>query len=328
MDFNTCVAKRTRSAYYKRQNEIEIIDLAGDDEDLNVNALEIPGVDAAGNQIQPPLKKSRLSGLENEEEVVTENEDMDVTIIEEEASKDREKLMTGNDEMDVTIVEEEENKEKEVEEKMSSPIVEEKEEEKDDGAAMDTCKETEAGREVKAENETTDGGAMNEECGKKDEEVEAGSEVEAEKDEEREIEVENEASPIDEKNTENGDDGATKEECKEKEVEAENSANPICEKNGENIDDDGGVEEKVVEINSSICGKKDETKAAEEGEEKKEEKTNEQDTAAAEPLPLKFTIGFEEPEPVKISEFEMDFLKSFEIDSVVVSFSFILYLSR
>jgi hypothetical protein len=66
-----------------------------------------------------------------------------------------------------------------------------------------------------------------------------------------------------------------------------------------------------------------------------EEETFEQDTnepAAAEPLPLKFTFGVEEPEPVEKSEFEkelddlwaeMDFaLKSLEIGTSGVSFSY------
>ena len=69
-----------------------------------------------------------------------------------------------------------------------------------------------------------------------------------------------------------------------------------------------------------------------------EETTNEEDTtnrpkaADAQPLPLKFTFGVEEPEPLEKSESEkeldmlwaeMDFaLKSLEIGSSVVGFSY------
>ncbi len=187
--------------------------------------------------------EKKVMGEIHEEELVTENKGMDVPIVEEENKDDP---IVEEENKDVPIVKGE-NKDKEVEEKMISPIVEEVEEEKDDGSAMDICKETEVGREV---------------------------------------ETKNEPSQICEKNGQTCDDGATKEEYvkkdEEKEVEEENEASPICEKIAETRDD-GGVQEMR----------------------NKKEKTNEQDTtrsAAAEPLPSKFTFGVEEPEPVKKSE--------------------------
>ena len=91
--------------------------------------------------------------------------------------------------------------------------------------------------------------ALNEECRKKDEE--------------REVEAENEASPICEKNGENRDDGGVKERCKEKEEEKVVESSSICEKN-DKTRGDGATKEACREKKVDVS-----TKPVEEGQEKK-----------------------------------------------------------